>query len=136
MRGSICLGTPIHSPDINSEALGSGNLHVEVLDDEIIVTLPYTHYYYKPSNSPQLLAKRFSGKDDPHARLTRANFLAQLAHRLLQHLVDLARFCFIELLGSLEPLGPVCEVVVGGGNGRRRLLSEADMRMFERSRRD
>ena len=55
-------------------------LKLEVLDDEIIVTLPYTHYtvtYYKPANSPQLLAKRFPGKDDPHARLTHAEFLAR-----------------------------------------------------------
>ena len=43
-------------------------LKLEVLDDEIIVTLPYAHYtvtYYKPAKSPQLLAKRFQGKDDP-----------------------------------------------------------------------
>jgi len=33
--------------------------------------------YYKPANSPQLLAKRFPGKDDPHARLTHAEFLAR-----------------------------------------------------------
>jgi hypothetical protein len=54
------LGMPIYSPDINPEALGLGNLRVGVLDDEMIVTLPYTHYtvtYYKPSNLPQLLAK-------------------------------------------------------------------------------
>ncbi|MGO8841494.1 MAG: hypothetical protein ACLQF1_10270 [Methyloceanibacter sp.] len=47
---------------------------------DIIVTLPYTHYtvtYYKPANSPQLLAKRFRGKDDPHARLTHAEFLVR-----------------------------------------------------------
>jgi hypothetical protein len=40
--------------------------HVEVQGAEIIVTLPNTNYtvtYYKPSNSPQLLAKRFPGKD-------------------------------------------------------------------------
>ena len=51
------------------------DLLVEVQDGEIFVTLPYTHYtvtYYKPANSPQLLAKRFPGKDDPHARLTHA----------------------------------------------------------------
>jgi hypothetical protein len=53
--------------------------HVEVQGAEIIVTLPNTNYtvtYYKPSNSPQLLAKRFPGKDDPTARLTHAEFLA------------------------------------------------------------
>jgi hypothetical protein len=56
------------------------DLDVEVVDDEIVVSLPHTHYtvtYYKPSNSPQLLAKRFPGNDDPHARLTHAEFLAQ-----------------------------------------------------------
>jgi hypothetical protein len=56
------------------------NLHVEVRGDEIIVTLPLTSHtvtYYKPSKSPQLLAKRFPGKDDPHARLTHAEFLAR-----------------------------------------------------------
>jgi hypothetical protein len=44
------------------------------------VTLPYTRYsvtYYKPANSPQLLAKRFTGKDDPNAPTTKAEFLAQ-----------------------------------------------------------
>jgi hypothetical protein len=56
------------------------DLHVEMQADEIVVSLPHTHYtvtYYKPSNSPQLLAKRFPGKDDPYARLTHADFLAQ-----------------------------------------------------------
>ena len=62
------------------------DLHVEVQEGEIVVTLPPTHYtvtYYKPSNSPQLLAKRFPGKDDPRARLTHAEFLSRawkLAH--------------------------------------------------------
>jgi hypothetical protein len=55
-------------------------LKLEVLDGEIIVTLPYTHYtvtYYKPANSPQLLAKRFPGKDNPDAPMTHADFLAR-----------------------------------------------------------
>ena len=32
-----------------------GGLHLEVLEDEIIFTLPFTNYtvtYYKPANSP------------------------------------------------------------------------------------
>jgi hypothetical protein len=32
-----------------------GRLHVEVLEDEIIITLPFTNYtvtYHKPANSP------------------------------------------------------------------------------------
>ena len=42
--------------------------------------LPYTRYtvtYYKPAKSPQLLAKRFPAKDDPHAPMTHAEFLAR-----------------------------------------------------------
>jgi hypothetical protein len=37
-------------------------LHVQVLNDDIIVTLPESHYsvtYYKPAKSPQLVAKFF-----------------------------------------------------------------------------
>jgi hypothetical protein len=54
--------------------MSPGDLHVEVQDGDIVVTLPYTGYtatYYKPANSPQPPAKHFPGKDDPHARLTR-----------------------------------------------------------------
>jgi hypothetical protein len=60
--------------------MSAADLDVEVHDGDIVVTLPCTRYtvtYYKPANSPQLLAKRFPGKDDPHARLTHAEFLAQ-----------------------------------------------------------
>ena len=42
-----------------------GKLHVEVLEDEIIITLPFTNYtvtYYKPATSPGLLAKNFPTK--------------------------------------------------------------------------
>jgi hypothetical protein len=38
------------------------HIQLEVWDDEIIVSLPGTSYavtYYKPANSPQLLAKDF-----------------------------------------------------------------------------
>ena len=41
---------------------GLSNIHLEVWDDKIIVSLPGTDYavtYYKPANSPQLLAKNF-----------------------------------------------------------------------------
>ena len=57
-----------------------GSLHIDVVDDEIIVTLPFTIYtvtYYKPPNSPQLLAKNFPSKDDPRVPLTQAEFLAR-----------------------------------------------------------
>ena len=55
-----------------------GKLHVEVLEDEIIITLPFTNYtvtYYKPATSPGLLAKNFPTKDDSRAPLTQAEFL-------------------------------------------------------------
>ena len=55
------------------------DLRVEVVDDEIIVTLSdssYTVTYYKPKHSPQLLAKRISDKDDPRLPMTGAEFLA------------------------------------------------------------
>ena len=45
-----------------------GKLRIDVVDDEMVVTLPGTSYsvtYYKLPNSPQLLAKRIANKDDP-----------------------------------------------------------------------
>ena len=57
-----------------------GSLHIEVVDDEIIVTAPNTSYsvtYYKPANSRDLLARKFSNKDDPQAPMTSAEFLAK-----------------------------------------------------------
>ena len=41
---------------------GLSDIQLEVWDEEIIVSLPGTDYavtYYKPANSPQLLAKNF-----------------------------------------------------------------------------
>jgi hypothetical protein len=55
-------------------------LLVEVLGDEIIVILPATSYgvtYYKPSNSPQLVAKNFLSKNDSRAPITQAEFLSR-----------------------------------------------------------
>ena len=55
-----------------------GKLHAEVLEDEIIITLPFTNYtvtYYKPATSPGLLAKNFPTKDDSRVPLTQAEFL-------------------------------------------------------------
>jgi hypothetical protein len=63
------------------------DLHVEVIDRKIIVSLPCTQYtvtYYKPSKSFGLLVKRFPDRNDPHARLTQADFLAQ-AWKLTSH---------------------------------------------------
>ena len=58
----------------------SAQLHVEVLNDEIIVILPATSYgvvYYKPANSRQLLVKNFLSKNDSGAPITQAEFLAR-----------------------------------------------------------
>ena len=51
---------------------------MEVLEDEIIITLPFTNYtvtYYKPTFSPGLLAKNFPTKDDSRVPITQAAFL-------------------------------------------------------------
>jgi len=43
--------------------MSRSDLHVDVRGGEIIVTLPFSRYgvtYYKPTNSPQLLARRIS----------------------------------------------------------------------------
>ena len=51
---------------------------VEVLDGDIVITLPgssYTVTYYKPKNSPQLLAKRIATRD-PSVAMTLSEFLA------------------------------------------------------------
>jgi hypothetical protein len=54
------------------------HIELEVWDDEIIITLPGTSYivtYYKPANSPQLLAN-FPYDDDGRTEITQAEFLA------------------------------------------------------------
>jgi hypothetical protein len=56
------------------------DLHVEVIDDEIIVVLPRASYsvtYYKPQDSPQLLAKHIPDRDDPRAPMAVSEFLAK-----------------------------------------------------------
>jgi hypothetical protein len=53
-------------------------LDVQVVDDEIIVTLPGSHYsvtYYKPAKSPQLVAKCMSDRDDPRVAMKLSEFL-------------------------------------------------------------
>jgi hypothetical protein len=55
-------------------------LELEVRDGDITIWLPGTSYtvtYYKPKNSPQLLAKRIASNDDPRAAITLSKFLAQ-----------------------------------------------------------
>jgi len=54
------------------------DLRVEVVDDEIIVTLPQSHYsatYYKPEKAPKLLAKNLPDRDDPRAPMSVSEFL-------------------------------------------------------------
>ena len=58
----------------------NAELHVQVVDDEIIVTRPgwiYSVTYYKLANSPKLLAKRITDHDDLRFPMTAAEFLAQ-----------------------------------------------------------
>ena len=55
-------------------------LRVEVLGDEIIVILPATSYgvtYFKPGNSPNLVAKNCVPKIDVGAPMTHVEFLAK-----------------------------------------------------------
>jgi hypothetical protein len=57
-----------------------GSLRIDVVDDVIIVFLPGSSYsvtYYKPANSPQLLAQRISDQDDRGVPMTLAEFLAR-----------------------------------------------------------
>lgn len=51
----------------------------QVVDDEIIVTLPgsYTVRYYKKENQPQLIARRISDTDDPRITMNLSEFLAK-----------------------------------------------------------
>jgi hypothetical protein len=63
------------------------DLELEVWDRDIIVTLPGSSYavtYYKPKNSPQLLAKHIISNDDQRAPMTGSEFLAK-AWRLANH---------------------------------------------------
>ena len=63
---------------------GMAELRVQVLNDDIIVTLPGSHYtvtYYKPAKSPQLVAKFISDRDDPRVAMSLSEFLV-LAWRL------------------------------------------------------
>ena len=83
---------------------------VQVVDDEIVVTLPGSHYsvtYYKSAKSPQLLAKYISDRDDPRVEMRVSEFLA-LAWRLAD---DKAR-----------------ELELGLGRVRRRLRSARSFR--------
>lgn len=56
----------------------SAVLRVDVIDDEIRVSLPdsnYTVRYFKPDHSPQLLARRIPHRDDPRLPISLSEFL-------------------------------------------------------------
>jgi hypothetical protein len=56
-----------------------GRLRLDVVDDEIIVSIPGTSYsvtYFKSANSPQLLARNISDTDDLSAPMTLSDFLS------------------------------------------------------------
>ena len=55
-------------------------LRVQVVDDEIIVSLPgysYSVTYYKPANQPQLIARRIADRDDLRIQMKLSEFLAK-----------------------------------------------------------
>jgi hypothetical protein len=55
-------------------------LEVQLVDDEIVITLPGSYYsvtYYKPKNASHLLAKSISDRDDPRAPMIVSEFLAK-----------------------------------------------------------
>ena len=57
---------------------GKSELRVQVIDDEIVVAGSYYSVtYYKPEESPSLLAKRIADTDDLRIPMTAAEFLAQ-----------------------------------------------------------
>ena len=57
-----------------------GRLRVDVVDDELIVSLPGTSYsvtYFKRASSPQLLARNISHTDDARTPVRLSDFLAR-----------------------------------------------------------
>jgi hypothetical protein len=55
-------------------------LRAQVVGDDIIVTLPGSHYsvtYYKPAKSPELIAKCISDRDDPRVAMSLSEFLTR-----------------------------------------------------------
>ena len=60
--------------------MSRSDFDLSVNADEIVVTVPFTSYtvtYYKPDNSPQLLAPKFPSQEDSSVPMTQAEFLAQ-----------------------------------------------------------
>jgi hypothetical protein len=65
---------------LNTMKSGSDLLRIEVVDDEIVVSLPKSQLsgtYYKPDKSPRLFAKRMTEKYDPRTPMTMSEFLAK-----------------------------------------------------------
>jgi hypothetical protein len=57
-----------------------GNLRIDVVDDEILVSLPGTNYsviYFKRESSPQLSARNIPMTDDLRTPLKLADFLSR-----------------------------------------------------------
>jgi hypothetical protein len=57
-----------------------GRLRIDVVNDEIIVSVPGTSYrvtYFKRANSPQLLARNISHSDDFRTGLKLSEFLSR-----------------------------------------------------------
>ncbi len=57
-----------------------GKLRIDIVDDEIIVSLPGTSYsvtYFMHANSPQLLAKNIPMTEDSRIPLTLSDFLSR-----------------------------------------------------------
>jgi hypothetical protein len=71
IRTMVRCSTMTSEPDL---------LHIEVVDNEIIVSLPKSQLsvtYHKSEKSPQLLAKRITEKYDPRTPMTVSEFLAK-----------------------------------------------------------
>lgn len=67
-----------------------------MVDDEIIISLPGTSYsvtYYKPPNSPQLLAKNISQSDDNRTSLKVSDFLVRAWHTANAKASELGGLC-------------------------------------------
>ena len=66
------------APKLRGEEMTGFNpkLHMQVVDDEIIITLPGSSYTVTLAELPQLLAKGFPNNDDRGAPVTHAEFLA------------------------------------------------------------
>jgi hypothetical protein len=63
---------------------GEPRLRVQMVNDEIVVTLPGFHYsvtYCKPSNAPRLVARNVPIADDLRITMKKSEFLAKASAR-------------------------------------------------------